>query len=198
MARKHVIFLWVFLIGVVLDQVTKIAVYTQIEPVTAANPGRIVLIPGVLDIIHAQNPGAAFSFLAGFEYRYLVFLGFTVVAILFVASQQRLIADDDRWRALSLALIAGGAVGNAIDRVHKRTVTDFIRMYVDADPVRSWLLDWFGTYEWPTYNVADMLLFFGIIILVAMGDPESDKEPVREETAQDDHGGPLGAGPSEA
>jgi len=190
--RKHVIFLWVFVVGVVLDQITKIAVYTQLAPINAADPGRIVLIPGVLDIIHAQNPGAAFSFLAGFEYRYIIFLGFTVLAMLFVGSQQRLIDDDDKWRALSLAMIAGGAIGNAIDRIHKRTVTDFVRMYLDVEPARSWLVEWFGTYEWPTYNVADMLLFFGIIILVVMGDPETADAPT------DGEGDRIPADPSEA
>lgn len=200
MPRKHVIFLWVFLVGLVLDQATKIAVYTQLEPITAARPGRVVIIPGFLDIIHAQNPGAAFSFLAGFEYRYLVFLGFTVLAMAFVITQQRVIDANDRWRATSLALIAGGAVGNAIDRVHKRTVTDFVRMYLDVEPARSWLVDMFGTYEWPTYNVADALLFFGIVILVVMGDPQAAEADDKRspDAPSDDADNPVGAGSSQA
>ncbi len=194
MPRKYVLFALIVACGVALDQVTKIAVYTSLAPISGPNPGRIVLIPGVLDIIHAQNPGAAFSFLAGFEYRYIVFLCFIVFALAFVAWNMRQLADDDRWRATALALIASGAVGNGIDRLHKRTVTDFIRMYVDADPVRSWLVDWFGTYEWPTYNVADIALFFGIILLIGMGDPE----PEASDAPTPDPVGPAPGAPSDA
>ncbi len=191
MPRKHVLFLWVFLVGLVLDQVTKFAVYLNLTPVTEPGADRIVLIPGLLDVIHAQNPGAAFSFLAGFEYRYIVFLAFTVLAVLFVASQQRALPDDDRWRSVALALIASGAVGNGIDRLHKRTVTDFVRMYVDIEPVRSTLIDWFGTYEWPTYNVADVALLAGIIVLVILGDATeaSAEQEAASPTASDGAGG---------
>lgn len=188
MPRKHVVFLAVLVGGLLLDQITKIAVYTQLAPITGPNPDRIVLIPGILDIIHAQNPGAAFSFLASFEYRHAVFLAFTLVALVFVGTQQRLLAADDRWRSAALGLIASGALGNGIDRVHKRTVTDFIRMYVDYEPARSWLIDWFGTYEWPTYNVADVALLVGIVLLVALGDPSPEQASTTPDGVEPDDG----------
>lgn len=69
---------WVtFLVWLVVDQATKIWVYLNIE----YRVGEIEIIPGFFSIVHAQNPGAAFSMLRDFEYRHVVFLGFTVIAV---------------------------------------------------------------------------------------------------------------------
>lgn len=177
MSRKNLTFLIVFLVAVALDQASKIWIYTTLAPYRAGGDA-IVLIPHFLEFIHAQNPGAAFSLLANFEYRYVVFVGFAVVALAFVAHYQRQLPPDDRLRAFAFACIAGGAVGNAIDRIHKRTVTDFIRVFGDFEPVRSFLLEWVGTIDYPTFNVADIALFVGIAILIVWGEAPAEPEPV--------------------
>jgi signal peptidase II len=139
------------LLWVVVDQVTKFWVYANIE----YGRGKIEVIPGFFNLVHAQNPGAAFSFLADFEHRYLVFLGFTVVAVGVVVDMYRKLPDADRVQAFCLGLILSGAVGNAIDRVHKRTVTDFMDFY-------------WGTWHYPAWNVADATLLIGVLGFVAL------------------------------
>lgn len=159
---KALIFWSIFLGGVVLDQVTKIWVYTQLE----YRVDEIQLIPGFLSIVHAQNPGAAFSILSDFEYRHYVFLGFTVVAGVIIADMYRKLPRTDRLLSAALGLILSGAVGNAIDRVHKQTVTDFVRVYTESPGLKAWLIDMFGTNEWPAFNVADSALLIGVVIFL--------------------------------
>lgn len=191
MSRKAVIFWIVFLIGVVADQATKLWVMSNL----AEGVDSIVVIPGLFDIVHAENPGAAFSLFRDWEYRYLLFLGFTCVAVWIVWDQFRRITDDDRWMSFALGLIASGAIGNAIDRITKRTVTDFLRVYTEQEGLKGWLIETFGTYEWPSFNVADSTLFVGVVIyLIAGRDLES--EPAAPAAATDDADTPTTPDPA--
>lgn len=153
---KIVLFLTSFL--VLLDQVTKFWVYYNLE----LGRDEITVIPGFLSIIHAQNPGAAMGMLVNFEYRMIVFYAFTVIAVGVLWSMFKEIADDDRFQSATIALILSGAVGNVIDRIHKQTVTDFIKVYTEWPPLEQWLVKQFHTNEWPTFNVADAAIVVGV------------------------------------
>ena len=61
---------------------------------------------------------------------------------------------EQRWRLAGFALIAGGALGNLIDRVRLGSVTDFVR----------WR---FHDHLWPIFNVADAALVLGVVLLLA-------------------------------
>lgn len=176
MAPKLRWFLAVVLAAIVLDQATKLWVVANI----AYRTDEIVVIPGLFSLVHAQNPGAALGLLRDFEYRHVVFLGFTLVAIGIIVDALRRLAADDRGGAVVLGLILGGALGNAIDRVHKRTVTDFLRVYVDAEPVRGWLERNLGTNEWPAFNVADSVLVVGVCLYVLQSLRARPSEPTPE------------------
>lgn len=170
MSRNAKSFWIVFVISVLFDQITKFLVYTRVAPATRTSPGDVIpVIPGFFDIIHAQNPGAAFSILRNFEYRYVVFLGFTCVAVYVVWDQFRRLQVGERVMAVALGMIASGAVGNAIDRVHKRTVTDFARIHIEQPGMRQWLIDNLGTNEYPTWNIADASLLIGVILFLIVG-----------------------------
>lgn len=155
-----------FLVWLAIDQATKLWIYFNLQE----GVDFLTVIPGFFDLVHAENPGAAFSLLRDFEYRHIVFVTIALGATGFVGWLYRRLPDHDRLHAFSFGLILSGAVGNGIDRVWKRTVTDFLRVYVEADPVRSTLIDWFGTYEWPSFNVADSTLLVGVVLYVLWGD----------------------------
>jgi signal peptidase II len=167
---------------IVLDQLTKLWVVRtlrysgrRLEPHTldalkwlgsdSANKDEIQVIPGFLSFIHAQNPGAAMGIGIDFDHRMWLFGAFTIVAVVVLGSMYRQLADNDRFQTVTISLILAGAVGNAIDRVHKQTVTDWIRMYTDYPPLKAWLLQtrW-HTNEWPTYNIADSCIVVGVIL----------------------------------
>ncbi|MCB9681716.1 MAG: signal peptidase II [Alphaproteobacteria bacterium] len=164
MATKRVWF-WPVLLGTLaLDQATKMWVFLNLRE----RVDQIDVIPHWLGIIHAQNPAAAFGFLDGFAGRYVVFAVFTVLAVGMLFEMYRRLPRTDTLTASALALVLGGVVGNAIDRVHKRTVTDFVRFYTDDPATKAWLREHVGMTEWPAFNVADSTLLVGVIALLLL------------------------------
>jgi signal peptidase II len=170
------VFLITLVVGTVIDQLTKWWVIQNIRlsgvhPSTipewsAELPTNIPIIPGFLDLVHRQNPGAAFSFLADFEYRHYLFLTFSVIATVIVLDLVRRLPKTDVFMSMTLGLILSGAFGNAIDRVRQKVVTDFIRVYTDNPDWVSWLRDTFGTAEYPSFNVADANLVVGVLLFL--------------------------------
>ena len=141
--------LWISLLVVILDQVTKQAAEYLLplrDPVT--------VFPW-FDWYLTYNTGAAFSFLAGAGGWQRWF--FTIVAFIIsgvILQWLRKLPDDDRITAWSLCLILGGAIGNVIDRLLFGHVIDFIQV-------------WLGSYPYPAFNIADSAIFCGAVILVA-------------------------------
>ena len=160
--RRNVIFAVVSVVGVLLDQLTKFWIVRNLPE----GRGEMEIIPGLLSIVHRQNPGAAFGMFRDFEYRHYLFVVFTIVAAGVILDLFRRLPPTDRFMSATLGLILSGAVGNAIDRLHKRTVTDFIKVYTDIPSLKSWLLTNFGTNEWPSFNIADSALVVGVLMYV--------------------------------
>jgi signal peptidase II len=98
------------------------------------------------------NPGAAFGINVG-QYSRGLFLVLALVALVVLGSMVRTTKPGDYARFIALGLVCGGAVGNLIDRVRSaRGVVDFIDVGI-------------GTHRWPTFNVADMAVFCGAVLL---------------------------------
>lgn len=137
---------------IALDQYTKYLICANLGLY-----GRIEVIPGYLDIIHIRNSGVAFGFLKGFgtQYKTLSLIGVAAVAVFLLGFLISQVRRDQKLQAFSLALILGGAIGNIIDRFRLGEVVDF----VDAQ--------WQGIYHWPAFNVADMAISIGIVLLLA-------------------------------
>ena len=83
------------------------------------------------------------------------FITFTIIAIFVVGSTLKSMQKDDYFQNVALSLIASGAIGNAIDRIHKQSVTDFLRLYTESPTWKPWLQDNIGMTEWPSFNIAD-------------------------------------------
>ena len=130
----------------------------------AANKTEIPLIDGFMSFIHTQNPGAAMGMFNNYEYRLLVFYVFTVVAVGVLLNMYRQLADNDRFQSATIALILSGAIGNFIDRLHKSTVTDFVRWYTDNPKWVEWLHSKGLPAEYPTWNIADAAIVMGVVM----------------------------------
>lgn len=103
-----------------------------------------------LTFIH--NTGAAFGIQLG-PYSRQIFLVLSLVALIALAMMYYYTPVMDKLRLASIALICGGAIGNLIDRVRSANgVVDFLDVGV-------------GTVRWPVFNVADMAVTAGAIIL---------------------------------
>ena len=140
---------------VVIDRITKIYIqsaYTSwdVTPV----------IGGFFNIVHTENPGAAFGILAdsasAWSSMLLVAVSLVVMAVIGVMLWRPRGASALQTPGLvsvGLALVFGGAVGNAWDRLFRGTVTDFLQIF-------------FGSYEFPSFNAADSAITIGATLLL--------------------------------
>jgi signal peptidase II len=100
----------------------------------------------------AYNPGAAFGLYLG-PYSRWIFLVIAVVAVVILFRMSRTSLPGDAVRHLSLGAVAGGALGNLLDRIRgPQGVVDFIDVGL-------------GATRWPTFNVADMGITCGAVVL---------------------------------
>ncbi len=123
------------------------------------------VFPG-FNLLLVYNRGAAFSFLsqAGGWPRWF-FIGLALAVSAFLIGWMRRLDARDHWTAAALALILGGAWGNALDRLLRGHVIDFIQLYY-----RHW--------AWPTFNLADSAITLGAVMLAAaLFKPASPRGP---------------------
>jgi signal peptidase II len=140
-----------FIVGLVaLDQLTKWLVQASL-PLHATVP----VIPGLLNLTHVRNTGAAFGFLnaVDFPYKTAVVTALAVVALVAIASYARRFGSDTWLGRLGLACVLGGAVGNLIDRATRGYVVDFVDAY-------------WGIHHFWAFNVADAAITVGAIALI--------------------------------
>lgn len=160
MLGKFPVFFLAFFGLLAADQLTKAwTIWTFPQPYV----GEIQIIDGWLSLTHAQNFGAAFSSLEG---QWGLFMVFTVVATVIVLDLLRRLRHDATFMAFVLAMILSGAIGNGLDRLRLGHVTDMIRVYTEYPPLKSWLMERFGTATWPIFNVADSVLLVGIALFL--------------------------------
>ena len=157
---KYAIFGVVMLVFLIADQASKIWVQRNLR----LYKDEVHIIDGFLSFIHAENPGAAFGIGAGTDGAMYVFAAFTVVAVVVLGQMLWQLPSNERFQTVALGLISSGAVGNAIDRVHKQTVTDFVKVYTEHPAFSRWCIETFGTNEYPTWNVADACIVVGVIL----------------------------------
>jgi signal peptidase II len=124
---------------VIADQAVKAAIEANLVP------GESVDVLGPFSLTLAHNRGVAFGLAGGAGVPLIIF---TVLALAFVGF---LFSRHPTWRGMWVAagLIAGGAIGNLADRVRAGQVTDFLDLSL-----------------WPPFNLADIAITFGVLLLV--------------------------------
>jgi signal peptidase II len=135
---------------IVFDQLTKLVVRH-----TMALHDSINVIPGLLDLTHVQNTGAAFGLLnaADFPYKPAVMIAIAAVALVAIAAYGTQLGFHERLARFGLSLILGGAFGNLIDRAVSGYVVDFVDVY------------WGKSHFW-AFNVADAAITVGAILVL--------------------------------
>jgi len=126
------------LLVIALDQSTKAAIEAHLVP------GEHAHVLGPLELTLAHNSGVAFGLASGGG---IALVALTLVALGFVGV---LFARDPGrpWMWVAVGLLAGGALGNLIDRVRANAVTDFI-----------------DVLSWPPFNLADVAITLGVVVL---------------------------------
>jgi signal peptidase II len=189
-APRYWIWFGVTLVFTILDQWTKAWILAKEAEVKTANPSeelRISVIDGFFELVHTENPGAAFGMFAeegDANNRMIFFTVFTVIAVGFLIHMLWQLPRGDRFQTSAIGLITSGAIGNFIDRsslwfegifpggMNKQSVTDFLRVFTDNETAVRLLGKWFGRrsvrggpvewVEWPAFNVADAAICIGL------------------------------------
>ncbi|HWE24988.1 MAG TPA: signal peptidase II [Myxococcales bacterium] len=127
-----------------------------------ADPRFVQVVPSFWQFRYTQNRGAAWGFLSGAGDRFRVpfFYLISVAALIFIFGYYRKLATGKRYLQIALALVLGGAIGNAIDRLLRGYVIDFIDWH--------WNDPWWQRpgLHWPTFNVADSAISVGLVMLL--------------------------------
>ncbi len=146
-ARPPVLFWVVAFVILAGDLVTKRIVELRLLPVPPVS-----VFGEWLQLRLVYNQGAAFGLDLG-PYSRWIFMMLAVVAIVLLFRLSRNSSATDTFRHLACGLVAGGAAGNLLDRLrHANGVVDFIDVGI-------------GAHRWPTFNVADMGVSVGAILL---------------------------------
>lgn len=150
-------------ISIIADQITKYWARSALVD-AAGNPAPIVFIDGYWDFVLAYNYGSAFSMFESLPYgRFWL----SLVAAIAVGAIVRMVHKAEESQTgfvVALSLMAGGAVGNLIDRIAFGKVTDFV----------LWK---YGDFRWPVFNIADIALCVavGVFLIVAYKDWKEQK-----------------------
>ncbi len=159
-ANSGLRWLWLTLLFLVLDQVSKQAV------VALMDYRQSIAVMPFFNLTYVHNPGAAFSFLAdqgGWQRWFFTAIAAGVSVLLFFWMAKT--AKKDTLIAIAFALILSGALGNLIDRVMYGYVIDFLDFYV-------------GNKHWPAFNIADSAIFVGAALMIV--------DAIRGESQQQD------------
>jgi len=163
---------------VLLDRVTKMYIRVRVSPFDL-----YPVIPGFFNIIHVENPGAAFGMFSESvgPWKTVFLVSVSVVVLMVVAGMLfRKPPDGVKQSELlrtGLALVFGGALGNLWDRAfsENHTVTDFLQFF-------------FGAYEYPSFNAADSAIFIGAVLMLIdlwrSRKPAADSRQVSEAQGQ--------------
>lgn len=140
------------IIGIVaLDRASKLYIRARVSSFDV-----YPVIPRFFNIVHTENPGAAFGMFSDSptEWRGVLLVGISIAVMAIIGVMLwRAPAAQSPWMATGLSLVFGGALGNLWDRLFRGTVTDFVQLF-------------FGSYEFPSFNVADSAITIGAALLV--------------------------------
>jgi signal peptidase II len=133
---------------VLADQFTKMLAVDRLAPAYVPHP----VLGEWFRLTLVYNPGAAFGLHLGPWSRW-IFTVLTLVALVVLWRMYRTSVSGEGVKVAALAMVSGGAVGNLVDRLRSsRGVVDFLDVGV-------------GAWRWPTFNVADIAVSCGAVLL---------------------------------
>ena len=139
----------IFAVVLVADLVSKEVVTANLLPNVGDSK---IVIPGFISFVYVQNKGAAWGMMSN-NTIFLAVLSAIILAIMivFYVLRVRMVKhNSSMWFSVSIGLVAGGCLGNFIDRVALGFVRDFINL---------------DFMSFPVFNVADIALTVGVVCI---------------------------------
>ena len=159
--HKRLIYAAVIVLGVVLDQLTKLLAVNHLKPI-----GSYPLWKGVFHLTYVENPGAAWGMLKEHPWVFMVFSTISILLLgVYLFIDRSYLSDKDEsgkypplslFSGIPLAMIVTGGIGNMIDRIGTRVIYD-----------RGFVVDFldFALIDFPVFNVADCFVTVGAVLL---------------------------------
>lgn len=145
--------LWAAAFAAIVDQAHKYWML-HIFDIRSFQP---VHVTSFLDLVMVWNPGISYSLLsaktATGRWLLIAFIIFALAVILWM-----LWRAANRWLGIGFGLIAGGALGNLVDRLAYGAVADFFHLFIDTE---RW-----GRLSWYVFNLADVAIVAGVALLL--------------------------------
>lgn len=178
---KNLRILWIPLVVLLLDQITKFTVKFSMDLHQS-----IPVLGDFFRLTYVLNPGMAFGITFGDNQFFTVFALIASIAILVYMFKMK---GEHFYARLAMATIFGGAIGNLTDRFIRGSVIDFLdfEFFNISIPAFKILFINFPGYSltrWPVFNVADMAVTIGMVILfiVILTEKEVDEEELPDDT----------------
>lgn len=140
----------------VVDQLTKRLIVASIEQ------GQVKTVLPFLDLVYVQNRGVAFSSFSGQPWVVGALVGVALIALAIWFARNRTI----RYAWIAAGMLAGGAIGNILDRLTVGHVIDFLK-----------------PPSFPAFNVADSSIVVGMGVLILAMELEHRRTARREQAA---------------
>ena len=147
--RKYLILMTIAGFIVILDQMTKMYIHTHFFLGESTE-----VIKNFFNLTYVRNTGAAFGIFRDSHkiFKVLFFFSIPPIALFIITRIVRNLTEKDSLQILALASIFGGAIGNYIDRIRFGYVIDFLDFHIKG-------------HSWPAFNVADITIVCGIVLL---------------------------------
>jgi signal peptidase II len=112
--------------------------------------GAIPVVRGFFYIVHVGNTGAAWSIFTG---RSIILAALAAATLVVIFLQRKALGLGGTYAQVCFGLLCGGIIGNLVDRILRGHVVDFLDFH-------------FGSYVYPTFNVADSAICVGVALYV--------------------------------
>jgi len=138
-------YIFIIILGIVADRATKLLSISKLK-----GNESVTVIKDFFSFEYVENKGAAFGILQGRQYILSIMSAIMILAIIYYLIKYK---PSSKLLKTSLALVISGAIGNLIDRLYYNYVVDFISLHYK------------DIYYFPNFNVADMLVVVGTVLL---------------------------------
>lgn len=134
----------VIAVSIILDQITKVIALNDLKPIVSHS-----FIEGLIEFRFTTNPGIGWGLLKGMRWLFVPVSSIAIVLVIFALVKYR--KKLSPLLSVSMAMIAGGGIGNQIDRIFRGEVIDFLN---------------FQFIDFPIFNVADCFVSVGCVLAV--------------------------------
>ena len=174
MKAKYLTFILLFFLSFGADQGSKMWARRTLKPDGYPNayPTAKVVVKNFFDFRYSENPGSAFGFFRNMNGAKHLLFAVGVVCLFIIGLWLVKVPGKAPWLGAKLGLLAGGAVGNMVDRIQYSRVTDFIVWKITTSQ---------RVIEWPTFNIADAALVIGVGLILI----DRPRDPVLPDATPD-------------